>query len=271
MNYDKYIDLIGEEKYKEATEYKSSCIPDVLYKYFWLDGTPCKDKQRLSTLKRGQIYLSSLDQFNDPFEGKAFVFTEDDTAPKGLRKEDCEDFVKQINERAGICCFANPDEKYQNMPMWAYYANNHQGFCVEYKMVPEQKKFIYPVSYDPFRAEGNAFIGNLIIGILQMIKEGKDASQMPGDVSVYNHLAYLSLTCKHESWRHEKEYRALVPKEYGKFFPAVPSKIYMGMNCPSKYEKVFLEIANSFKGCELYRLRETSTDSRFYLKEEKIN
>ena len=36
MNYDRYLDLIENEKYEEATAYKSSCIPDVLYKYFWL-------------------------------------------------------------------------------------------------------------------------------------------------------------------------------------------------------------------------------------------
>ena len=75
MNYDNYLDLISQEKYTEATEYKSSCIPDVLYKYFWLDDNKDKNALRLSTLERGEIYLSTLDQFNDPFEGKAFVIT----------------------------------------------------------------------------------------------------------------------------------------------------------------------------------------------------
>ena len=37
MDYDFYIDLIAADKLKEATEYKNSCIPDVLYKYYWLD------------------------------------------------------------------------------------------------------------------------------------------------------------------------------------------------------------------------------------------
>ena len=170
INYDTYIDLIGEEKYKEATEYKSACIPDVLYKYCWLDDDQKKNEMRLSTLERGEIYLSTLDQFNDPFEGKAFVFEEDESAPKVFQKETLEDFIKQINSHARVCCFANPDEKHQNMPMWAYYANNHRGFCVEYKMVDSQKKFLYPVSYDPSRVIGNHFMSNLIAGILQIIK-----------------------------------------------------------------------------------------------------
>ena len=31
MDYDFYIDLIVADKLKEATEYKNSCIQDVLY------------------------------------------------------------------------------------------------------------------------------------------------------------------------------------------------------------------------------------------------
>ena len=269
MNYDTYIDLISEERYEEATAYKSSCIPDVLYKYFWLDDDEKKNEMRLSTLERGEIYLSTLDQFNDPFEGKAFVFEEDDSS-KGPSKAICEDFIKQINSHARICCFSNSDEKHQNMPMWAYYANNHRGFCVEYRIVDRQKKFIYPVSYDPIRVKGNHFIGRLIMGIYQMAVEGKDSSEMSGEISAYNHMAYLSLTCKHVSWRHEKEFRALVPTEYGMFFPAVPSKIYVGMNCIKEHTDRLLSIANKFVGCEVYKMQEIIDNTDFCLKEEKI-
>lgn len=271
MNYDRYLDLIENEKYEEATAYKSSCIPDVLYKYFWLDDNEEKNELRFSTLERGEIYLSTINQFNDPFEGKAFVFDEDDNAPKGLRKKDCEDFIKQINEHARICCFANPDEKYQNMPMWAYYANNHRGFCVEYEITDFHKKFMYPVSYSPYRVTGNAFIGSLILGILDMIKAGKNTLDMLGTVSVYNHLAYLSLTCKHISWQHEKEFRALVPVKYGNFFPIIPRKIYLGMNASKEHEDRLLQIVNKFPACELYKMKEALDDNNFYLNNIKIH
>lgn len=270
MNYDKYLDLIEQEKYKEATAYKASCIPDTLYKYYTLDDNEKNNDLRLSTLRRGQIYLSTLEQFNDPFEGKAFMFEEDDTAPKGLQKMDCQNFIDQINSHARICCFANPDEKHQNMPMWAYYANNHRGFCVEYRMVSFQKKFLYPVSYDPLRVSGNIFMGNLIMGIVKMINDGKDSSQMPGDVSVYNHLAYLSLTCKHISWQHEKEVRALVPVQCGEFFPAVPSKIYIGMRCLPEHEQELLSIGRNFEGCQVFKMQEATDKSEFYLQEIQL-
>ena len=265
MNYDHYLDLIEKEKYEEATTYKSSCIPDVLYKYFWLDDNKEMNELRLSTLERGELYLSTLDQFNDPFEGKAFVFEDDNTAPKGLQKEDCQNFINQINSHARICCFANPNEKHQNMPMWAYYANNHKGFCVEYELTEFHKKFIYPVSYSPYRVTGNAFIGNLILGIIDMIKKGLSPIEMPGNVSVYNHLVYLSLTCKHLSWQHEKEFRALVPTTFGNFFPIIPCKIYLGMNISHDNEKRLLDIANKFTNCKLYRMADTLDNNKFDL------
>lgn len=37
MNYDKYINLIAEKQFEAATKYKNSFIPDIVYKYYWLD------------------------------------------------------------------------------------------------------------------------------------------------------------------------------------------------------------------------------------------
>lgn len=144
MNYDIYLDLIQQERYTEAIAYKNSHIPDVLYKYCWLDKeTTDKAKEdndlRLSTLAKGQIYLATLDQFNDPFEGKAFVFDGDDSDRSGFTAEQFQKFADHIKSNSRFCCFSNADEKQQNMPMWAYYSNNHRGFCVEYCLQPHQK------------------------------------------------------------------------------------------------------------------------------------
>ena len=263
MNYDIYLDLVQQEKYTEAIEYKISCIPDVLYKYCWLDEETTDEAKeandlRLSTLAKGQIYLSTLDQFNDPFEGKAFTFDGEDSARSGFTVEQFQEFVDHINAHSRVCCFSNADEKQQNMPMWAYYANNHRGFCVEYRLQPNQKKFIFPVSYDGTRVNGNALMLHLISGIIQMVKDGKDSSQMSGELSVHNHLAYLSLTCKHASWKHEKEYRALVPAVMGKYFDLEPQKIYVGMKCSEDHEKRLAEIARSFSGCEIYKMQQAN-------------
>ena len=111
---------------------------------------------------------------------------------------------------------------------------------------------------------------NLISGIVQMVKEGKDSSQMPGELSVHNQLAYLSLSCKHASWKHEKEYRALVPALIGKYFDIEPQRIYVGMNCSEDHEKRLAEIARSFSGCEIYRMQQANNGLEFKLVEIEV-
>ena len=89
MDFDKYLNLIENGDEQGALRYRISCIPNVLYKYYPLyenntDYNIAENEKRLSTLEKGKIYLSSLKQFNDPFEGKAFVFEKDEHAPERL-------------------------------------------------------------------------------------------------------------------------------------------------------------------------------------------
>lgn len=100
MDYDFYIDLIATDKLKEATEYKNLYIPDVLYKYYWLDDNEEKNEKRLSTLAEGKVYMSSLGGFNDSFEGQAFVFDEKELKNKGWDSNWFKDFVEQIRIQA---------------------------------------------------------------------------------------------------------------------------------------------------------------------------
>lgn len=275
MNYNTYLNLVKQERYTEAIAYKNLYIPDVLYKYCWLDEeTTDKAKKdndmRLSTLAEGKVYLSTQGQFNDPFEGKALVFDGEDSARSGFTVEQFQEFAGHIRANSRICCFSNADEKEQNMPMWAYYANNHRGFCVEFCLQPHQKNYIFPVSYDGNRSNGNALMVNLLSGIIKMVKEGKDSSQMPGEVSVHNQLAYLSLACKHASWKHEKEYRAMVPAGKGKYFDLKPHKIFVGLNCSEEHEKRLIEIARSFSGCEIYKMQQADSGLEFKLLELQL-
>lgn len=103
-----------------------------------------------------------------------------------------------------------------------------------------------------------------------MIHDGKDSSQMPGEISAYNHMAYLSLTCKHISWQHEKEFRALVPIEYGQFLFAIPCKIYIGMNCSTQNRNRLVEIEAKHHNCEIYQEQGTIDKNDFFHQEIRI-
>lgn len=230
-----------------------------------------KNKLRLTTLSDGKVFMSSLDGFNDPFEGKAFMFDEEELKAKGWDKRLFESFVHQINTNVGIGCFCNADEKEQNMPMWAYYANNHAGFCVEYLVDNKVKKFMYPVSYDDTRVSGNAVIGNIINQTMDLIKQGKNEDDMSGELKALNHMAYLSLTSKHKSWQYEKEIRALVPISYGRYLDMVPNKIFIGINCKDENKQSLIEIAKKFSPtCEVFQMKSAGNSLMHYLLEEKI-
>lgn len=271
MDYDFYIDQIASGRLKIATEYKKMYIPDVLYKYYWLDDNDEKNEKKFKTLEEGKIYMSSLKEFNDPFEGRAFVLDKTELRNKKWDPKWFEDYIEQINSNVGIGCFCNTDEKEQNMPMWAYYSNNHSGFCAEYMTNDKVKKFMYPVSYDNTRALGNAIIGNIIDQTLNLIKEGRNENDMPDELNAQIHLAYLSLTSKHKSWKHEKEIRALLPRSYGKYLELQPRKIYIGLNCKKTHRTRIIEIAKSFQPCcEVFQMTNVANNLNHWLMEEKI-
>ncbi len=269
MDFDKFLNLIEEGKLNEAIQYKNNYIPNLLYKYYNLSDDEELNEKRLSTLEQGKIYLSLINQFNDPFEGKAFTFLDDETVHEEICRFKCEEFIEYYNKHTRICCFANPDEKNQNMPMWAHYANSHKGFCVEYKLDEYQKSSIYPVLYNPARIVGNYFIGMLKMNTLKIFNSKLKLENYK--ISQYDFLVLLSLTCKHCSWRHEKEYRALSLGLDSCYFSAVPNKIFIGMNCSKKHENRLVQIAKKFPQCEIYKMKETVTDEGYSLTEVKIN
>lgn len=111
------------------------------------------------------IHLSPLAELNDPFEGHSIIkqfppdfviknpeilknflkifqenqpsITENevieliqtDDFKKGLEK--FENIKRFLFPKHGITCFSSDPF---NLPMWAYYADNHEGYCVEFEM-----------------------------------------------------------------------------------------------------------------------------------------
>ena len=137
----------------------------------------------------------------------------------GWDKDMVVDYYTSLANGFRYTCLSNTDEN--NMPMWAYYANNHQGFCVEYLLCDMQKKYIFPVT-------------------LQML--------------------ILSLAAKHKSWEHEREYRIICHRDD---FPAIPSKIYIGLNCKEEYRKELIEVGRSIDVCKVYQM-EFDEDSKVF-------
>lgn len=107
------------------------------------------------------------------------------SSAKGMRE-----LFAQMRSEMGIACLSESDD---SLLMWAHYANNHYGMCVEYELmeINRQLKFTpIPIIY----SEGRACLDSL----------------NPDTVERDTTKVFLeSLTTKSLEWRYEKEWRII--------------------------------------------------------------
>lgn len=190
MNYTKKELLVIGGENKE--------IPEYLYMY----SSICSAKK---ILESSQLWMSSFDKFNDPFEFSFALnndYTEEEftkwfcNATKTnnrriarnlfLDKEKVDNTIKEgIQETLkdyGIKCFTT---NHDNLLMWAHYANNHEGVCFKFDIQKDADFFqdLLPVVYDDTYKQ------------LNYIKSQNNT------VEILRH--------KSEAWKYEEEWRVL--------------------------------------------------------------
>jgi hypothetical protein len=116
--------------------------PALLYKYRSLD-PGCRDRT-LRAITHGEVWFSSLREFNDPFEARVSVSLEGDDdvwrrefgVPRPnddkLRAlvPELEGGVREDAEKFGMFCLsAIPDHPL----MWSHYASSHKGACLGFR------------------------------------------------------------------------------------------------------------------------------------------
>lgn len=91
----------------------------------------------LLTLVNNQIYAPTVQHLNDPSETivndskmyEVFDFIEKSGPPKNIAKDNYAKIVDQVRTKLGIFSLS---KTVFNELLWAYYANGHKGFCIEY-------------------------------------------------------------------------------------------------------------------------------------------
>jgi len=132
---------------------------------------------------------------------------------------------KEMNDTWKICCFS---ERNNSIPMWAHYADEHAGFCLEYDLSKQPKeliKHLYPVIYT-----------SEIVDITKELSELTDG------------WGIKPIIHKSKDWSYEEEWRFILvtpPKDLKgvlvKFFPV--TGIYLGTKISVKNKKALCEIA----------------------------
>lgn len=245
----------------EAHNYISSFVPDYIYKYYSLFDDKEKDEQRLCSLREGSNWFAESSEQNDPFDMKQAYFDEE-----GFSKEDVDEvnhILNHFQNHTLLCSFTGCNE--YTLPMWATYANSHKGYCIRYKV--EDKKRFFMVFYENNRIS----IGSLAKRLVELNRKRIEYNNVVNYYYVY--IILLLLSMKHTSWKHENEFRLMMPSEESgknipmKCFNITPTDLYIGLYCSSENKEKIIDICREKLKCNVYQAKKSK---KTFLEFEKI-
>jgi len=254
--------------YTEVGYYYQCFAPASLYKYY-PDTQLCLDN-----IKNNKMWYSAPINFNDVFdcdiaidEKKVFeealkLFPDKRGVRPGskiwkdFRKtmkqqlKDLQSKIVELRNTTGVSCLTEADD---SLLMWAHYANNHRGICVEYDLMEINSVLNFtaiPVVYSKERSCFNFF----------------DPSSIEKDtLKLFIH----SLTSKSPEWDYEKEWRIIRDKaacsfhwnadKKGALLDMIqPRSITLGCMAQPEYEQEVKKYCSS-NGINLYKMEKDIT------------
>lgn len=253
-----YLNLSKEDLVRLAVE--QGQIPRYLYKYCTFD-TASKVVENYS------VFFATYDLFNDPFDCAMLVdpncskadwetylrlqgvdsamvnsIVDDMMSHPEKGTEIIRDSIEKVKKNIGILCLSDrPD----NLLLWAHYADQHHGVCLEFDVLADPAAFCIPkkVSYD------DAF---------PVINYLRDQS------SVVDALGHKS-----KDWQVEGEYRVIRHDVTGlqKFNPKALTKVILGLKCDEPRENIIRKLLTSdfYPVTQLCKAMKSNTDYRIFI------
>ena len=158
--------------------------PKILYKYRSLSPDSAF-RNTMQILSRSDLYFSSPDEFNDPFECQVQVFVGDDMAP--LEQRNDADLLQRIrNDMRAKPRIFSMSAINNNSLMWSHYADSHRGICLGFSAETDGEWFglAEPVRYTDE------------LPVVDLTLQGSPAKN----------FASIAL-CKDARWSYEQEWR----------------------------------------------------------------
>jgi hypothetical protein len=214
--------------------------PRVLYRYRPLRSLEDLGRE-FELAAQSQVWLSKPSEFNDPYDS---LF---------LQRGNTSDLTIRLREEFLICCFsANP----YSLPMWAHYADNHRGVCLEYNVPSRYHAPLYPVIYDNKRYEIAAEDNVATITATPRVIGGIIP---PDELSAETVIPTEAITIKAKEWKYEKEWRLVICGgiKPNKCMPELesrqcwfgkPSRVILGVSMRSSLKKL---VTSVFSGAEI--------------------
>ncbi len=203
----KYFELLQNQKYIEAKEYRKKLIPQKLVKYVSLTNDNESNEKKFFSLENNMAWFSSIKKLNDPYEFKCMYIDEKKLKAANydtVMIDAFKNYLKEQEHSWTVLSLSNAGV--ESLPMWAYYSNNHNGFCIEYTV--ENPELIYPVSYERKRVP----IASIIAGMYSEFEQAYISHEpLSLNAIFYSCIMRYQFLMKHISWKHEKEYRIIYP------------------------------------------------------------
>ena len=257
MDYLKTVELINsysDPKDKNnvfETIYKITRlhIPDTLYKFISLTDDKELNEEKLKTFRQQQIFMSDAKYLNDPFDNKAFFYDPqklsdiERLAPHGGK------LIDNFSTMVKVSALTTND--YTSMPMWAHYANNHNGFCISYDPKLKENAILcgttFPVQYTNKRIDITESMKQYTLYVISEFEKQSIQGKARIDLDDLSMLfrSTLFYNIKHETWAYEKEFRSTVGESAKNmpYLPAIPKEVYVGLKCADEYVTKIKEIA----------------------------
>jgi len=266
-----------EAIYSKIGEYYMCCAPAYLYKYYR------DDISKLNTIKSNKMWYSAPIEFNDVFDcdisiDKKEIFNSSLSLVKDKRtvregspmwlqlNKTISEAVKNLQQSfenmkssMGIACLS---EEYDSLLMWAHYANNHRGICVEYDLLEINKQLTFspvPMIYSERK--------NYLTSIDQ-ISTDEDTTK----------VFVESITTKSPEWSYEKEWRiirddvacgsAWSPEKRGALLNMIsPKSIILGCMTKSEFAE---EVRKYCEDCKINLYKMEKDNSLYQLNKVPI-
>lgn len=272
----------GDEKEKiKCLNYKNEKMPDSLFKYTHAN------EHIYDLICDDLLFLPKIENLNDPYEiqlfydiekiAKEFSFKNRKVIKKEVNgaeieaeyykdmepddKKELNDKIHKLNEdiknKLSIFCLA---ERNDINPMWAHYADNHEGICIEYDLKKYENTFLKTICFPINYVEKNDVTEDLISLVVYKNLE--------------NTIFLLKVaTTKSKDWEYENEWRIVfiendcnytdfyTNKHYTTFIK--PKSIYLGLKIGKNIKKEIMDICK-FRKINLYQM--VKKDHNFILK-----
>jgi len=211
-----------------------------------------------------QDEISKIRDANDPVRALSYaLLKKDESIPQEKHEKIVEALIdaqfkvssenyQYFSQRAQwgmkICSFS---ERVGSVVMWGHYANNHQGFCLEYDVEAwppgeVRRRILYPVIY-------SAQLFDATKHILQSMRS-RDFNNLYGA---------MAATHKSPDWAYEKEWRLVLPM--GESFQdqnypmPTPSALFLGARIQEEDKATLVDIARQ-KGIPVYEMALSPTE-----------